>query len=108
MSGTDQSAPQGTAARATRGQRRRYAGARWRAYQAAWVAAATVAAAIVSLGSGGGVRARAMPATASRCSLNVIYGVAGESAGSSKRVTAWREHPASRHALRMFASERRP
>jgi hypothetical protein len=51
------------------------------------VAAATVAA-IVSLGSGGGVSARALPATASRCSLNVIYGVAGERAAADARQTA--------------------
>jgi hypothetical protein len=62
------------------------------------VAAATVVAALVSLGSaaasavplraGRGVPVRALPAMSSRCSLNVIYGVAGESAAADARQTA--------------------
>jgi hypothetical protein len=64
------------------------------------VAAATVVATIVSLGSaaasavpvraGGAVVARALPATSSRCSLNVVYGVAGESAAADAgQIAAW-------------------
>jgi hypothetical protein len=64
------------------------------------VAAATVVAAIVSLGSaaasavpvraGGAVVARALPATSSRCSLNVVYSVAGESAAADARqIASW-------------------
>ena len=98
MNYTDQSTPRCTAARATRGVRRSYAGALRPAYRAAWVAAATFIAAGVSLGSpaasagptriGGEVFARALPATSSRCSLNVVYGVAGESAAADARQTA--------------------
>jgi len=92
-----QSTPHCPAARATRGDRRSAAGALRPVYRAAWVAAATFVAAIVSLGSaaasavplraGGGVLARALPTTSSRCSLNVIYGVAGESAAADARQT---------------------
>lgn len=98
MNGTDQSSPHCTAARATRRDRRSDAGARTPAYRAAWVAAAICVAAIVSLGSAaasavplhasGGVIVRALPATSSRCSLNIVYRVAGESAAADARQTA--------------------
>lgn len=98
MNDTDQSPPNGTAARATRTNRRSDAGALTPAYRAAGVAAATVVAAGVSLGSAaasavplrvsGSVRAHALPAPSSRCSLNIIYRVAGESAVADARQTA--------------------
>lgn len=97
MNAVDQSTPQGTAARATRGDRRGYAGAPRPVCRAAGIAAAMVVAAIVPFGAaaastvpmraGGGVVARALPA-ASRCSLKVIYSVAGESAAADARQTA--------------------
>ena len=96
MNYTDQSTP--NAARATRSDRRNYAGAPGPVYRAAWVAAAPVVAAIVSLGSaaasavpmraGVGVLARALPAVSSRCSLNTIYSVSGENAAADVRQTA--------------------
>ena len=98
MNDTDRSTPQGTAARATLRDRRSDAGALTPAYRAAWVAAATVVAATVSLGpadasagpmrAGGGVMARTLPAPTSRCSLNIVYRVAGESAAADARQTA--------------------
>src|SRR5581483_1964119 len=97
MNDTNHATPQCTGARARRDDRRSDAGASRSAYRAAWVAAA-IAAASVSLGSGaasaqplragGGVHARALPATSARCSLNVIYGVAGENAAADARQTA--------------------
>jgi hypothetical protein len=96
MNATDQPTPTCIAARATRGNGRSDAGAPRFAYRAAWVVAATVVAASVLLGSAAasalpmraGVIARALPATAPRCSLNLIYGVAGESAAADARQTS--------------------
>jgi hypothetical protein len=98
MNRTDQSTLHCSAVRATRSDRRRSAKALRLAYRAAWVAVVTCVGVLVSLGSaaaasaplraGGDVIARALPATSPHCSLNVIYGVAGESAAADARQTA--------------------
>jgi hypothetical protein len=85
---TDPSISPYTAARATVSERRHVVGALRSAHRAARVAAAIVVAAGVLLGPGREGMARARPATASRCSLNVIYAVAGESAAADARQTA--------------------
>ena len=98
MNYMDRSTPRRAVARAARGDRRSEGGARRPAYRAVWVAAAACIAAMVSLGSaaasagppraGLGVSARALPAPSSRCGLNAVYNVAGESAAADARQTA--------------------